>query len=217
MQKYGEFATAPTIEQRQQALVAHRLNFWGTPTSGNTVSWDYQGQPWLVKRPDDGDLPLERIVRCKECKKTLTYSVLSVEAALARQRRWRVCAYSGLALLVAGVLGLIFLHGAGTAWLVISLVAAAVGFVSGWCFGLTATEETGITGHFNSWPGATKHSVRFDESRPGNAPELICAHCGHQEQFRHGSHLRKEFVRKEYEAAKVRFDDHQCGRPSPTP
>ena len=114
---------APRIEQRQQAQVAHRLNFWGTPSAGNTVSWKYQGQAWLVKRPDDGDLPLERIVQCKECKKTLTYSVLSVKAALARQRRWRICAYSGLALLVPGLLGLIFFHGAGTASIAISRAA----------------------------------------------------------------------------------------------
>jgi hypothetical protein len=80
---------APTIEQRQQALVAHRVNFFGTPTSGNTVSWKYQGQPWPVNRPDDGEAPLQRIIRCKECMKALTYSVLSVEAALARQRRRR--------------------------------------------------------------------------------------------------------------------------------
>ncbi|MGH3381996.1 MAG: hypothetical protein ACRDP6_45440 [Actinoallomurus sp.] len=62
------------------------------------------------------------------------------------------------------MLGLIFLHGDGAAWLVISLVAAFLGFMSGWCFGLTAAEETGVTGHLNSWPGATKHSVNFVES-----------------------------------------------------
>lgn len=207
---------APKIEQRQHALVSHRMNFWGSPTSANTVTWHYQGQEWLVKRPDDGDLPLQRIVRCKECKKTLTYHVLSVEAALRRQRRWRICAYSALVLLVAGVLGLIFLHSAGTAWLVISISAAVLGFVSGWCFGLTAAEETGVTGHMASWPGATKHSIAIVESRPEDTPELTCPRCGHQEQFLRGSHLRKGFVEKQYEAAKARFDQHDCSR-APAP
>jgi hypothetical protein len=87
----------------------------------------------------------------------------------------------------------------------------------GWCFGLTAAEETGVTGHLNSWPGATKHSVRFVESPPDDTPVLICAHCGYQVQFRRGSHLRESFVRQEYKAAKVRFDNHECGRPAPTP
>jgi hypothetical protein len=157
---------APLIEQRQQALVSHRVNFWGRPSAGNTVSWQYQGQSWLVKRPDDGEPTLLRLVRCEVCKKSLTYYVHSVEAALGRQARWRACAYGGLALFLLGLLGLVltFVLGDSPVRIAVSASAMVVGFVALWTFGQAAAEETGVTGHFNSWPGATKHAVTLIES-----------------------------------------------------
>lgn len=210
---------APSIEKRQQAQFSHRMNFWGRPGAApNTISWKYQGQPWLIKRPDDGELPEQRSIRCKECKKTLTYSVHSVKAALGRQRRWRMCAYTGFALLAVGALGLIFFHSKGTAWIVVSAVLLVGGFVSGCAFGSTAAEETGITGNFAAWPGATKHIIMFVESpRSHDLPELICERCGHQEEYLSSPHLVRSFVEKKYQEAKVRFDNHRCKKPAATP
>lgn len=208
---------APLIEKRQQAVFSHRMNFWGRPGDApHTVSWKYQGQPWLIKRPDDGEAPVQRSIRCKECKKTVTYSVHSVKAALGRQRRWRICAYTGLVSLVLGALGLIFLHGNGSAWIAVSAVLLAGGFVSACSFGTTAAEETGITGHFAAWPGATKHMIMFAPPSPEEPglPELVCERCGHHEHYLNSPHLRRAFVEQKYEEAKVRFEKHICKRPA---
>ena len=46
---------APKLSQRDHVVVAHRIYFWGRPTSGNQVYWEYEGQqPWTLRRPDDG-------------------------------------------------------------------------------------------------------------------------------------------------------------------
>jgi hypothetical protein len=216
-----ETSVAPTIEKRQQAMFSHRMNFWGRPgTSPNTVSWKYRGQPWLIQRPDDGELPEQHSIRCKECKKTVTYSVHSVKAALGRQKRWRMCAYTGFVSLLVGALGLIFFHGNGPAWIAVSAALLVGGFVSGCTFGTTAAEETGITGHFAAWPGATKHMITFVEtpSSPDlpDLPDLICERCGYQEQYLSSPHLVRSFVEKKYAEAKVRFDNHKCKKPAAT-
>jgi hypothetical protein len=161
---------APLIEQRQQARFAHRTNFWGPPSVGNTVSWRYQSQSWLVKRPDDGQPALRRSVRCGVCKKSLTYSVHSAQAARARQKRWRTITYGGLAFFVVGLLGFVLLLVAdgGPVWSGIATAALAGGIVAAICFGQVAAEETGVTGHFNSWPVVSKHAVTL--GRPGQIP-----------------------------------------------
>jgi hypothetical protein len=100
---------APLIEQTQQALVGHRMNFWAWPSSGNTGSWRYKSQSWMVKRPDDGQPASPRSIRCEVCEKSLTYFVHSVQATEGRQKRWRTITYGGLAFFVVGLLGLILL------------------------------------------------------------------------------------------------------------
>jgi hypothetical protein len=41
---------APKLSQRDHVVVAHRIYFWGRPTSGNQVSWEYEGQqPWTLR------------------------------------------------------------------------------------------------------------------------------------------------------------------------
>jgi hypothetical protein len=206
---------APLIEQRQQGMVSHRMHFWGRPSGMNTVSWQYKSQSWLVKRPDDGEPTLLRQVRCEVCKKSLTYYVHSVEAALDRQARWRACVYAGLALFVLGLIGLvlIFLTGGGPVRVALVASATVVGFVATWCFGLTAAGETGVTGNFNSWPGATKHTVTLVESRPANVPEVVCPRCGHTEEFGWGSAYRGGYSQRQYHAAKVRLEGHDCPAP----
>jgi hypothetical protein len=206
---------APLIEQRQQAMVGHRMNFWGRPSGMNTVSWHYKTQSWLVKRPDDGEPPLPRSARCEVCKKSLPYFVHSVEDGLGRQARWRAWVYGGLALFVLGLIGLvlIFVTGGGPVRVAIVASAVVVGFVTIWCVGMTAAAETGVTGNFNSWPGATMHKVTLVESRPANVPEVVCPRCGHTEEFGWGSVYSGGYSQRQYHAAKKRLEGHECPTP----
>jgi len=196
------------FEQRQRAQVAHRVNFWGLPTGAGTISWQYKTQDWLVKRPEDGEPPVERIVRCKTCRKALTYRVHSVDDTLHRYNRWRTWAYGGLSLLLLGLLGLVllFVVGGGAVGTALVITAMAVGAMTGWMFGLTAANEQGVTGHLNGWPGATKHAVVF--IAPG--PELVCPRCGHREEFPSGPGYREGPPEQRYRAAKARMDRHDC-------
>ncbi|GAB2802593.1 hypothetical protein GCM10027176_03960 [Actinoallomurus bryophytorum] len=203
---------APRIEQRQQALVSHRTNFWGRPSAASTASWRYRAQPRVVKRPDDGQPAFQRSVRCKVCKKSLTYSVHSAQAARARQKRWRTITYVSLAIFVVGLLGFILLLvlGGGPVLTGIAIAASAGGFVAVTCIGQVAAEETGVTGHFNSWPVISKHAVALD--RPGVA-ELVCPRCGHAEEFGRPSVYRDGHPQTPYEVAKARLEAHDCRTP----
>ena len=204
---------APLIEQRQQARFAHRMNFWGRPSAGNTVSWRYRGQSWVVKRPDDGQPASRRSVRCEVCEKALTYSVHSAQAARSRQKRWRTITYVGLALFLVGLLGFVLLLVAdgGPVWSGIATAASVGGIVAAICFGQVAAKETGVTGHFNSWPVVSKHAVIL--GRPGQVPELVCPHCGHTEEFGPGSVYRDGYPQTPYEIAKARLEAHDCRTP----
>jgi hypothetical protein len=202
---------APLIEQGQQALVSHRMNFWGRPSAGHTISWRYQGQSWVVERPDDGQPALRRSVACEVCKKSLTYLVHSAQAARGRQKRWRTITYGALAFFVVGLLGFIFVDG-GPIWTGIAISASVGGFVAASCFGRLAAEETGITGHFNSWPVVSKHAVTLDPSS-GQVPELVCPRCGHAEEFGRGSVYRDGYPQTPYPVAKARLEAHDCPTP----
>jgi hypothetical protein len=206
---------APLIEQRQQAMVGHRMNFWGTPSGANTVSWRYKGQSWVLNRPDDGEPPLRRSVRCEVCKKSLPYLVHSVETGLRRQARWRTWTYGALTLFVLGLLGLVltFVIGGGPVRVSIAATALVVGFVAAWCLGLAAAHETGVTGNFNSWPGATKHAVTLNEARPPQIPEVVCPRCGHTEEFGWGNAYSGGYSQRQYQAAKKRLEGHECPTP----
>jgi hypothetical protein len=200
---------APLIEQRQPARLAHRMNFWGRPSAGGTISWRYQGQTWVVERPDDGQPALRRSVVCEVCDTSLTYLVHSVQAARDRQRRWRIITYVGAALILPGFLGFSFLDNGLISG--IAAVALVVGIMSAFCFGQVAAKETGISGNLNSWPGATKHAVTLDPS--GQVPDLVCPRCGHAEEFGPGSVYRDGYPQTPYEIAKPRFDAHDCPTP----
>lgn len=204
---------APLIEQTQQALVGHRMNFWARPSSGNTGSWRYKSQSWMVKRPDDGQPASRRSIRCEVCEKSLTYFVHSVQATEGRQKRWRTITYGGLAFFVVGLLGFILLlvvGGGGPISTGIGILAAA-GFGTVVCFGGSGAEETGITGHLNSWPVVSKHAVTLD--LPGQVPELVCPRCGHVEEFGRGDVYRDGYPQTPYEVAKARLEGHTCPRP----
>jgi hypothetical protein len=200
---------APLIEQRQLAQVGHRMNFWGRPSAGNTVSWRYRGQSWVVQRPDDGQPASRRPVVCEVCDKSLTYRVHSAQATGGRQRRWRTITYGGFALFVLGALGFIFVDGGPIP--VIAASASIGGFVAASCFRRVAATETGITGHFNSWPVAAKHSVTLDPF--GQVPELVCPRCGHTEEFGPGSVYRDGYPQTPYPVAKARLEAHDCPTP----
>ncbi|MDN3354595.1 hypothetical protein [Actinomadura sp. DC4] len=203
---------APLIEKRQQAQFGHRTNFWALPGSApNTVSWHYKTQDWVVKRPEDGEPAFRRTVRCKTCRKLLAYRIHSIEATLDRYDRWRAGAYGGLTLLVLGLIGLVFVLIVGGSAIRVGLVAAAIGAgaMSGWIFGLVAACENGVSGHFNGWPGATKHAVVLRD-RSANVPELACPRCGHREEFSGDVEGPPE---GRYQAAKARLDRHECRTP----
>ena len=204
---------APLIEQRQRVLVAHRMNFWARPSAGNTGSWRYQAQSWVVERPEDGQPASRRSVRCEVCEKSLTYSVHSVQAARGRQKRWRTITYGALAFFVVGLLAFILLLvvGGDPIFTDIATLATAGGFGTLVSFGRSTAEETGITGHFNSWPVVSKHAVTLDPS--GQIPELVCPHCGHAEEFGRGSVYRDGYPQTPYEVAKARFEAHDCPTP----
>ncbi|MFJ9210020.1 hypothetical protein [Streptomyces sp. NPDC102264] len=200
------------IAQRQEATVSHRVNFWGRPSGGSTVSWDYESQKWVVKRPDDGSPALHRTVRCEVCNKALHYAIHSVEATRRRQARRRAGAYAGLVVLLVSLVSLITLEDSGAIRIALTATGILVGAVLGWVSGLAAADDMGVTGHGAAWPGATKHAVELVEPRPEELPELVCALCCHREEFPWGSHYRKGFVRKQYQAAATRLENHACRR-----
>lgn len=199
------------IDREQPAMLQHRLHFFGRPSAPNSVSWQYKQQPWQIRRPADGSQAKRHSVQCAVCKQTLRYHVHSVAATRRRQATWRGFAYLGLAVLLVSVAGLCLTYddnpGAG---FVIALAGFFGGAILGWVCGLAAAEEGGVTGHSNSWPGPTKHQVALVEPPEDDQPELICSRCGHREDYPYGSHFRKSFVAREYEAAKARFEQHRC-------
>ncbi|HEU5475317.1 MAG TPA: hypothetical protein VFV67_32140 [Actinophytocola sp.] len=163
-------------------------------------------------RPDDGMPAARRSVRCGVCDKELTFTVHSVAATRRRQARRRAVAWAGLALLLAGAIGLITgFAGDSTGLMVGAIVALVLGFVVMWTVGSIAAEEVVVTGHGNAVPASmSKHSITVAEPHPEDLPELVCGRCGHKEEFPWGSHFRKSFVQREYQAAKVRFEQYDC-------
>lgn len=114
------------VEKEQQAIVSHRMNFFGRPSPPNSISWQYKGLPCLLERPDDGQAPVEHTVRCGVCEKTLTYTVHSVATTRRRQARWRACAYAGLIVLIGGVASVFIISGAGPVRIVPGIYRQAV-------------------------------------------------------------------------------------------
>lgn len=151
------------VRKRQELWVSHRMNFWGRPTGSGAVAWNYRGTTWRVTRPDDDSPPESHTVGCRVCHELLTYSVHSVASTLRRRRHRRLAAWSGLALLLAGVAGLWFVESSGSAAFVTAVVLAiCVGAVVGWC-SMLAAGDVGVTGHGAAWPGATAHAVSMEE------------------------------------------------------
>ncbi|MEO3754986.1 hypothetical protein [Streptomyces sp. B6B3] len=181
------------------------MNFWGRPTGSSTVSWKYQGSPWEVVRPDDGQPATRHAVRCRVCDKELTFTAHSVAATRRRQARWRVGAWGGLVLTVATLVAVV----TGSApW---ALLALPFAVALAWNLGTAAAEEVGVTGHGNGVPWSMpKHAITLADQRPEDLPELVCSRCGHQEHYRWGSHLREGYVREQYQAARTRFERHTC-------
>lgn len=195
------------IGKDQGVILGHRQNFFGEPTGPNTVSWRYQGQPHMVKRPDDGQPVRRWQVRCGTCGKRLEFRVRSVRATQRRQARLRACAWAGLAVLIGGVVGCFAIGGTALPFLI---GAAIVGALVGCYVGMFAADEMGISGHGAGMPIVAKHSVTLHESRPEDRPELVCDKCGHQEEYPWGSHFRQAWLDKQYRAAQERMDAHPC-------
>jgi hypothetical protein len=200
---------ALSIKQRQKAVLAHRMRFWGQLSNENTVSWRYEGRPWLLRRPADGEPPARRTVQCDVCTAVLEYRIHSVLDTRRRQARWRTLAYSGVAVLLVGIAGFFFVD-SGSARFAVPLVAVFLGVSLGWVCGLAAAGECGVTGHGTSWPGATKHSMTLVETPDEDMPELVCDRCGHRTEFPFGSQLRRGYVSRQYELARKRFAEHEC-------
>jgi hypothetical protein len=150
---------AADIQQRQEAVLMHRMQFWGSPTGANQTSWAYKGQPWTVRRPDDGKPAVVRSVRCDVCKASLEYWVHSVARTRRRQLRWRVLAWTGLVLVIAGLASFFFVDTDRLSQAVIPPALIIGGGTIGMGFGLRAVNESGITGNFASWAAPTKHAV----------------------------------------------------------
>jgi rRNA maturation protein Nop10 len=202
------------IEKDQRAKISHRMNFIGRPTGPNTISWQYNGKPWRFQRPEDGQPPISYPVRCAVCGKTLTYTVHSIQDTHRRYRRKRLLAWTGLAMFLGAGAVLIALalgHHLTALALAVTIPVGFVGFETLWVGGLAVTYETGVTGHLTSWPSATKHQVDLIGPPPAHMPRLICPHCGHEEETPHGVDHRKSLVERRYQAAKARFERHQCG------
>lgn len=163
------YAMRLAIEQEQRTTVSHRMNFVGRPSAPDNVSWDYEGRPWLVKRPDDGSPAVQRSVQCPVCSKTLTYTVNSVaETRRRRARRW-VWALSGFAVFVIAPLNLLIV-GAGPVQVTIAVSAASLGFFTGYLSAYVAVRETGFIGHGASWPVVPKHMVALPQYDPKGLP-----------------------------------------------
>jgi hypothetical protein len=160
---------ALAIEQEQRTFVGHRMNFWGHPSSFDTVSWEYEGRPWLVNRPDDGSPALHRSVQCGVCAMTLNYTVHSVAATRRRRAHRRAWAFVGFAVSL-GALFSPFVIGVGDVRTTIAIAAAGLGVGTGMLCMFVAARETGLTGHGASWPGYTKHMVTLPEYDPLGLP-----------------------------------------------
>ncbi|MFI0371538.1 hypothetical protein ACH35V_27040 [Actinomadura sp. 1N219] len=195
------------IDRDQKIVFAHRTNFVGKPTGPSTASWDYKGEEHVIVRPDDGQPAKTWQVKCKECGKSLEFTVHGVAATRRRQARWRAIAWTGLAVLIAAVAGCFVIGGAALAVLI---PAAIIGSATGYYVGGIASDEMGIRGHGAGMPIVAKHSVTLVESRPAEFEELVCEKCGHEEPYRWGSHLRKGFAERQYREAKARLDAHTC-------
>jgi hypothetical protein len=76
--------------------------------------------------------------------------------------------------------------------------------------GLAVAEETGVTGHLNTWPSASKHKVDLVARPPAQMPRLVCPRCGHEEKFLYRGDP-KNYDERQHVAAKVRLQLHQRG------
>jgi hypothetical protein len=201
-----------SVAREQQATVSHRMNFFGRPSGPNSVSWRYNGIPWEVERPDDGQPAARSSVRCGVCDKELTFTVHSIRATRRRQARWRLIAWVGLVLFLGG--GAVLFTSFESEDPVRILTSAGAffgGSVIGWVAGSAAGEEVGVAGHGNGVPASVpKHHVALVEPPPDDLPELVCEKCGHEEEFPWGSHYRRSWVEKQYLVALERFEAHPC-------
>lgn len=153
------------VEQEQRTMVLHRENFVGRPSPGNTVTWDYEGRSWLVKRPDDGSPAVRRSVSCPVCEKSLTFTVHSIAATRGRRTRRWIWAASGAAVAVIAPFTLLII-GVGAVRLTAALVIAALGFMFAYLAVYVAVRETGFTGHGVSWPIIPKHMAALPQQDP---------------------------------------------------
>jgi hypothetical protein len=201
------------IEKDQRARILHRINFIGRPAGANTISWQYRGQPWRFKRPEDGRSPVLRSATCAVCHKALTYTIYSIGDTHRRYRRKRELAWAGLAaLLAAGAVlsALLASHHASALGLAVTIPVGFIGLETAWVAGMAVGRETGVSGHLNGWPGATKHEVGL-VAPPSGMPRLICPECGHEEEFPFGPEHRQTYVERQYRAAQARLEQHECG------
>ncbi|MFD8497842.1 hypothetical protein [Amycolatopsis sp. NPDC059657] len=200
------------VAKRQQAMVSHRMSFWGRLTETSTVSWKYQGRAWEVVRPDDGQPAVRSSMECAVCGKRLTFAVRSIAATMRRRACWRALVWIAGPLVPLGFVGVVV--GPDTIGLTLTFVAIAALFVGGslwWVGGEGMSSDVGVTGHRNGWPGnLAKHQIVLAEARPDDQPELVCPKCGHEEEYRWGGHLRPSFVKEQYEQARARFERHTC-------
>lgn len=157
---------ALAIEREQRTFLAHRQNFAGRPVSYGTVAWDYDGQTWVVERPEDGAPAHRRSVECPVCAKTLTYSVYSLAATRRRRiRRWTAT----IACLIAAIplFGLISLDPSSSVVLLIAIVGGTLAVVTGWSLAFVAGGETGLVGHGSALPGYAKHKLFLPDAEDG--------------------------------------------------
>jgi hypothetical protein len=145
------------------------MQFWGRPSSFDTVSWGYEGRNYLVTRPEDGSPARHWPVRCPVCSTPLNYTVHSVAATRRRRsHRW-------IGMVVSFAIGLggfsiPFIISGGDVRFIIMFIIVGLGIGAGFLFLQFAAHDAGFAGHGASWPSATKHKVILAEpdSPPGS-------------------------------------------------
>ncbi|SJM64477.1 hypothetical protein [Gulosibacter sp. 10] len=156
----------------------HRMHFWARrskdPAFRGMNTWEYRGDAWRVRRPADGDPPVEVELRCSQCSEVLA---LRVESAQTMRRRKRILRSIALVVVLICVLSAVsctsFMvraedSGIGdaeqaraTTWAIISLVVAFVSVGTASALLAANDNQIGVVGSGIANPFKSKHIVRL--------------------------------------------------------
>jgi hypothetical protein len=152
--------TRATIAYVQTVRLLHRKSYFGRPTGWNTVTFDYHGYEYRIRRPKSGNPPYRWTGECAVCSNPPTYRVYSV-GATNRVRRIGMTTGGVIVALcvVAAVLPFLVSIPLSDTAFTVGAVAIMIALVVGINLLVVANAYFGFRGRGSVWPDHSKHRL----------------------------------------------------------